>query len=120
MVVFWWWRENSAPIAPPPVGLFPPTNSDTSLYSDDLAYRSSAMFVGVRPRKSDQSDAVAATGMLGDETIRSGLPSVHVVFEANTRAGGRSFGSPSGAPLSTHLATFASSSSLSEMSSFIF
>src|SRR5438045_557734 len=108
---------NRLPIVPAPFGFFPDVNTETSLYSADFAYRSSLMFVGERPTGPDQSDAEAGTTTVGDDTIRSGLPSVHAVTSPKSTAGGRSFGSPSGAPLSAHFAILPSSSSVRDTSS---
>src|SRR5262249_39692937 len=46
--------------------------------------------------------------------IRSGVPIVHVFASSHVRGGGMSPGFPRGAPVSAHLAIFATSSSLSD------
>ena len=61
-----------------------------------------------------QSGASGSTVTLGDETIRSGWPISHSSTSMNATGGGRSAGSPSGAPLSTHFAIRAISASLSD------
>src|SRR5712691_1788232 len=63
-----------------------------------------------------QSGDEAFTEMVGDETMRSGVPISHSLGPANLSGGGMSAGFPRGAPLSTHVAIFATSSSLREMS----
>ena len=64
-----------------------------------------------------KSAATALIGRTGDETTRSGFPKLHSAPVGNCRGGGASAGFPCGAPLSTHLAMFAISASLSERSS---
>ena len=64
-----------------------------------------------------QSGASPATSKLGDDTIRSGCPISHWSTSMNATGGGRSAGSPRGAPLSAHRAMRAISSSLSDGSS---
>src|SRR5581483_12259747 len=78
------------------------------------------MPVGDSPKSPHQSAATPFTVTSGEDTIKSGLPRNHVFASANLRAGGASFGSPSGAPESAHFAIFAMSSSDSEMSSLNF
>src|SRR5262245_53149476 len=58
--------------------------------------------------------------MTGDDRTRSGLPSAHSPGLSSLSGGGASFGLPSGAPLSAHLAISSISSSDSELSSFTF
>ena len=62
------------------------------------------------------SGAAAGTTTDGDSTIRSGSPISHSFSARNSSGGGRSAGSPSGAPLSAQTAIVSISSSLSEMS----
>ena len=64
-----------------------------------------------------QSGASAGTCTLGDETIRSGSPISHSSTSMKASGGGRSAGSPSGAPLSTQVAIRRISASDSDGSS---
>src|SRR5207302_3281767 len=61
-------------------------------------------------------DLARTTTSFGKLTMMSGWPICHVSLSSNLRAGGMSAGFPLGAPLSTHLAMTAISSSDKEMS----
>jgi hypothetical protein len=72
---------------------------------------------GISPH---QSGAVPFTTMSWLRTMMSGLPMAQVLPSSNVRAGGRSAGLPSRAPVSAHLAILAISSSLSDGSFLYF
>src|SRR5262249_30340015 len=93
----------------------------TSRTSTDLTQRSSVTPVGTSPIEPHLSGATAGTEISGDLTMRSGSPSVQPSAPLVTGlVGGISAGLPRGAPLSAHFATFAISSSLSEISPLYF
>ena len=64
-----------------------------------------------------QSGASASTVETGEETTRSGVPMLHLPPAGHSRGGGRSAGSPWGAPASTQAPMVAISASLSDGSS---
>ena len=72
--------------------------------------------VGNGPSLPHQSEPLARTSITGEETIRSGSPTVQVAPSGHSMAGGMSAGLPRGAPASTQSAIRAISSLLSEMS----
>ena len=73
--------------------------------------------MGTVPSDTHWSADIALTTTSGDDTIRSGLPICHSPPLWKFSGGGMSAGFPRGAPLSTHFAILAISSSLSEGSS---
>src|SRR5262245_44570952 len=76
--------------------------------------------MGVFPRLPPQSEATSPMKIVGEETIRSGLPRAQVAASATFNGGGASFGLPSGAPASAHAAIISISLSESDTSSRIF
>src|SRR5690348_3144393 len=90
----------------------------TSWNSADFAYRSSLFGSGDLPNEPLQSEATAWTQITGEDTTMSGFPSAHSPGPTSFSGGGASFGLPSGAPASAHLAINSISSSDSELSSF--
>src|SRR3954462_13865828 len=106
-----WWNTKRPPTV---LLLFPAGTSLTSRTSTAEAYRFSVRPVGMSPRSVHLSGPTAGTVISTDFSTRSGSPMVHLSLLSKWRGGGMSAGSPWGAPLSTHLAMMATSSSLSD------
>src|SRR5262249_33580607 len=111
LVYVMWWNTNR-----PPTVLVAPLfgTSLTSRTSTADAYRSSVRPLGINPRSVHLSGPTAGTATSTDFSTRSGSPIVHLSVVSNWRGGGMLAGFPWGAPLSTHLAIFATSASPSE------